>query len=223
MCSNVSAEIFVVCRDFLAPKHIDPKFLDPRHVFKDLSASVAGAPEKGLSAGNAQANVFQPEKKRRHRDGYAEGDYTLHSKTGVSDFIKGADPIAVLGAVSQLTFDTDEEKGSVTLIYLVHNKLLICNCSWLDLDVTTGDVKANCDDLKVLGRGDFKSLLKWRTALREEVCEYHIHSKQLIKHLYQIGLEVKVKGTDELTEQVEVTEDLDEDEQIQNEVCADEI
>jgi hypothetical protein len=29
---------------------------------------------------------------------------------------------------------------------------------------------ANLDDLKVLGKGDFKALLKWRTALREDVC-----------------------------------------------------
>jgi len=37
------------------------------------------------------------------------------------------------------------------------------------MDFTTSDVKANCDDLKVLGKGDFKALLKWRLALREEV------------------------------------------------------
>jgi hypothetical protein len=42
---------------------------------------------------------------------------------------------------------------------------------WLALDVTTADVKANCEDLKVLGKGDFKALLKWRTGLREEVSE----------------------------------------------------
>jgi hypothetical protein len=47
--------------------------------------------------------------------------------------------------------------------------LMMWACSWLALNVTTGDVKANCDDLKVLGKGDFKALLKWRTALREEV------------------------------------------------------
>lgn len=41
---------------------------------------------------------------------------------------------------------------------------------WLKLDCTTADVKANCDDLKVLGKGDFKTLIKWRLALREEVC-----------------------------------------------------
>jgi AdoMet-dependent rRNA methyltransferase SPB1 len=40
---------------------------------------------------------------------------------------------------------------------------------WLALDMTTGDIKANCDDLKVLGKGDFKALLKWRLAIREEV------------------------------------------------------
>jgi AdoMet-dependent rRNA methyltransferase SPB1 len=33
---NVSAEIFVVCTNYKAPKKIDPKLLDPRHVFKDL-------------------------------------------------------------------------------------------------------------------------------------------------------------------------------------------
>jgi AdoMet-dependent rRNA methyltransferase SPB1 len=38
------------------------------------------------------------------------------------------------------------------------------------MDITTDDVKANCDDLKVLGKGDFKTLLKWRLKLREEVC-----------------------------------------------------
>ncbi len=65
---NVSAEIFVVCREFLAPKAIDSKFLDPKYVFKDLEASVSL--EKGVTVNNAQANVFQPEKKRRHREGY---------------------------------------------------------------------------------------------------------------------------------------------------------
>ena len=40
---------------------------------------------------------------------------------------------------------------------------------WLQLDITSLEVQASCDDLKVLGKGDFKNLLKWRTALREEV------------------------------------------------------
>lgn len=37
------------------------------------------------------------------------------------------------------------------------------------MNCTTTDVKTNLSDLKVLGKGDFKALLKWRTALREQV------------------------------------------------------
>ena len=107
---NVSAEIFVVCRDFLAPKHIDPKFFDPKHVFKDLSASAPEEGEKGTSSKNFQANVFQPEKKRRNRDGYDEGDYILFKKATAGDFIRCPDAVAFLGSVNKITFETEEEK-----------------------------------------------------------------------------------------------------------------
>lgn len=107
---NVSAEIFVVCRDFLAPKHIDPKFFEPTHVFKDPSASLPEEGDKGMSAKNYQANVFQPEKKRRNRDGYDEGDYILFKKAGAAEFIRCNDAIAFLGTVNKISFDTEEEK-----------------------------------------------------------------------------------------------------------------
>ncbi|KIY47060.1 hypothetical protein FISHEDRAFT_46112 [Fistulina hepatica ATCC 64428] len=180
---NVSAEIFVVCRDFLAPKHIDPKFLDPRHVFKDLAASIPNGADKGSSANNLQANVFQPEKRRRKRDGYEDGNVTLFKKTGAAEFIKTQDPIAVLGSVNRITFETDEEK------------------EWTAMDITNDDVKTNCDDLKVLGKSDFKTLLKWRLALREE-----------------IGLDVNAKPAEEYTETAEIVEEVDEEQQIQEEL-----
>jgi AdoMet-dependent rRNA methyltransferase SPB1 len=105
----VSAEIFVVCQNFLAPKHIDPKFLDPRHVFKDLATLMPTG--KGITPGTAQANVFHPEKKRRHRDGYADGDYTLFKALPASDFVREQDPITILGSINKITFLTEEEKG----------------------------------------------------------------------------------------------------------------
>ncbi|KAK0233261.1 Spb1 C-terminal domain-containing protein [Armillaria fumosa] len=180
---NVSAEIFVVCREFHAPKHIDPKFLDPKHVFKDLAASVSEGIDKGTVNSHAQANVFQPEKKRRKRDGYADGDYTLFKACPVSEFVNSQDPISVLGSVNKIIFDTEEEK------------------TWLDLPITTTDVKANLEDLKVLGKGDFKTLLKWRSALREE-----------------LGIDIKTKEAEDVTETVEVTEEVDEEQQIQDEL-----
>ncbi|KAG2023377.1 RNA methyltransferase [Coprinopsis cinerea AmutBmut pab1-1] len=178
---NVSAEIFVVCRDFLAPKFIDPKFLDPKHVFKDLSSLISA--DKGPTVNDTQSNVFHPEKKRRHRDGYNDGDYTLYHSIPVTKFIHSPEPIAILGTYNKITFDTDEEK------------------EWLKLDITKPDVKLNCDDLKVLGKGDFKSLLKWRLALREE-----------------LGLEVTTKQTEDATEVIDVTEEVDEEQQLSEEL-----
>ena len=137
---NVSAEIFVVCRDYVAPKKIDPRMLDPKSVFSDVGAE---EPKK-------IADVFKPEKKNRHRDGYEDGDYTLHKTLDVMEFIRANDPIVTLGSYNQFTFTSDESK------------------ELLKKDITTEDIKINCQDLKVLGRADFKALLKWRTIIRDE-------------------------------------------------------
>jgi AdoMet-dependent rRNA methyltransferase SPB1 len=155
---NVSAEIFVVCTGFLAPQFIDPKFLDPKHVFKEVSAlppppvtanPTSGTPVTTLTP--AATNVLQPGKKRRHRDGYADGDYTLFHTANAFDFIRTYDPVTFLGTFNRIEFRSDEEK------------------EWLAREATTSEIRANCEDLKVLGKGDFKALLRWRTALREEV------------------------------------------------------
>ena len=56
------------------------------------------------------ANVFQPEKKRRRRDGYDDGDYTLFTKTSASEFVHSFEPVNVLGLANKITFETEEEK-----------------------------------------------------------------------------------------------------------------
>lgn len=114
---NVSAEIFVVCTGYLAPKRIDPKLLSNKHVFKDLDlveAPAANASALDKLAPTAQ-NIFAPEKKRRRREGYAEGDYTLFHALPASDFVKAADPIDILGKASKFEFITDEDKACVAL------------------------------------------------------------------------------------------------------------
>ncbi|KAL5518879.1 SPB1 [Sanghuangporus vaninii] len=179
---NVSAEIFVVCREFLAPKYIDPKFLDPKHAFKELSPSVVNADKENISA-HAHANVFMPEKKRRQREGYAEGDYTLHRTSSASEFIKCPDPVAFLGSINRIAFQSEEEK------------------EWTKLAITTSDILTNCEDLKVLGKSDFKALIKWRKSLREE-----------------LGLDVKTIPTEELTEKVEIVDGIDQEQAIEEEL-----
>ena len=142
---NVSAEIFVVCRGFKAPKRIDPNFLDPRSVFAELTDPTP----------NHEAKVFNPEKKKRKRDGYEEGDYTQFKEAPASEFIQTSDPIAILGSLNKLSF---EQKGNGDIALAALDQL----------PETTVEIRECCADLKVLGRKEFRMLLRWRLKAREK-------------------------------------------------------
>jgi AdoMet-dependent rRNA methyltransferase SPB1 len=176
---NVSAEIFVVCRGFKAPKRIDPKFLDPKHVFAELTAPTP----------NYEAKVFNPEKKKRKREGYEEGDYTQHKELPVTEFINTMDPISILGAYNKLSFQ-QPPGGDLAL-------------STLDrLEETTDEIRTCCEDLKVLGKKEFRNLLRWRIKCREK-----------------FGLVVKKKPTQEgEAEEVAEVAPMDEELQIQEDL-----
>ncbi|KAF1972548.1 hypothetical protein BU23DRAFT_534855 [Bimuria novae-zelandiae CBS 107.79] len=141
---NVSAEIFVVCRGYKAPKHIDPRFLDARSVFEELNTA----------APNNEAKVFKPELKKRKREGYEEGDYTQFKEAPVSEFIQTKDPIDMLGTLNKLSFQ-QPPNGDVAIATIDK------------LPKTTPEIRKCCEDLKVLGRADFKRLLRWRLKVRD--------------------------------------------------------
>ena len=141
---NVSAEIFIVCRAFKAPKRIDPRLLDPRSVFAELADP----------APNNEAKVFNPAKKKRKREGYEEGDYVQFKEVPASEFIQTTDPIAMLGSLNRLTFKQGHN-GDVALAALEQ------------LPETSKEVKDCCSDLRVLGRKEFRVLLRWRLKARE--------------------------------------------------------
>lgn len=172
---NVSAEIFVVCRGFKAPKKIDPRLLDPKAVFEELQEPTQ----------DMQAKVFNPEKKKRKRDGYEEGDYTQYHTISAMEFIKVDDPIQALGSLNAIDFDhkTDPELKPVKKMASTTEELLEC-----------------FKDLKVLGRKEFKQILKWRKNAREV-----------------LGLEEEKKAS--LTESVE-QEPVDEETQIERELAS---
>lgn len=73
---NVSAEIFVVCQGYLAPDKIDPRMLDPKYVFQELDEATV-----------IKTNIFAPEKHRRQREGYEDGNYGQHKSCDVELFI----------------------------------------------------------------------------------------------------------------------------------------
>ena len=176
---NVSAEIFVVCRGFKAPKRIDPKFLDPRHVFADVQEATP----------NNEAKVFNPEKKKRKREGYEEGEYTQHKEISATEFIHTTDPIAILGSVNTLSF-RQGPNGDLALATLDR------------LPETTEEIRKCCMDLKLLGRKEFRNLLRWRLKVRDK-----------------FGLSAKSKKEDaEEGEEVAEVESMDDEMKIQQEL-----
>lgn len=150
---NVSAEIFVVCQGYLAPKKIDPRLLDPKYAFKELDdvpTEVLDPKQMKEKQGQIMNDLFHPEKRRRFRDGYADGDYTLHYTRSVSDFISSLDFMTILSTQSGLIF---EETNKMDQEIKNH-------------PLTTDEVREYINDLKVLGKKEFKTIMKWREMLR---------------------------------------------------------
>ncbi len=133
---NESAEIFVVCWGYKDPKKIDPRLLDPKHVFKEVQTE------------QKKEDVFHEKLGKRQRGGYEDGVTILYKDVSVADFVKSADPVQMLTDYNAFKFD---ERSSE---YASHK-------------ATNDEIKASMADLRVLGKPDFKRLLKWRTTMRE--------------------------------------------------------
>jgi AdoMet-dependent rRNA methyltransferase SPB1 len=143
---NTSAEIYVYCADFLAPKKIDPRLLDPAFIFKQVDG------EDGIST--SRGNVLHGKKtsgKERHRTGYdiSAADGLLYKQASVAKFVDSENPAEFLGSYNKLEFD-DASK-----VYDQHAD-------------TSTEIRELCSDLLVLGRSDFKALLRWRVRM----CKY---------------------------------------------------
>ncbi|XP_037666707.1 pre-rRNA 2'-O-ribose RNA methyltransferase FTSJ3 isoform X2 [Choloepus didactylus] len=89
-------------------------------------------------------------KKKPKAEGYAEGDLTLYHCSSVTDFLRAVNPVDFLSKASEILLD-DEELAQHP--------------------ATTEDIRACCQDIKVLGRKELRSLLNWRTKLRRYVAK----------------------------------------------------
>ncbi|KAK6120927.1 hypothetical protein DH2020_045328 [Rehmannia glutinosa] len=134
---STSAEIYLIGFKYKAPAKIDPRLLDVKHLFQG-----GKEPPKVI-------DVLRGTKQKRHRDGYEDGDTTLRKLCSASEFIWSDTPLDILGSVASITF-SDPACLSIK-----------------DHTLTTEEVKALCEDLRVLGKQDFKHLLKWRILMRK--------------------------------------------------------
>ncbi|XP_044529875.1 pre-rRNA 2'-O-ribose RNA methyltransferase FTSJ3 isoform X2 [Gracilinanus agilis] len=89
-------------------------------------------------------------KKKPKAEGYAEGDLTLYHRVSITDFLRAANPVDFLSKASEIMLDDKELEQH---------------------PATSEDVKVYCQDIKVLGRKELRSLLNWRTKLRRFVAK----------------------------------------------------
>lgn len=143
---NVSAEIFVMCIGFKAGK-IDPRFFEAKWVF--MEAGALGAVEDDI-AKKPSASLTEHFKnlKKKHRGGYEEGDDLRIVAAHV--FIASAKPADVLINSHRISLDAP---GSEDLA---------------NHPLTTMDIREICADLKVCGKREMTSMLKWRMKIMRE-------------------------------------------------------
>ncbi|CAI5480208.1 unnamed protein product, partial [Closterium sp. Yama58-4] len=134
-----SAEIYVVCHGFKAPSRIDPRLLDAKHLFETVPE-----PPKAV-------DVLAEPKSKKSREGYEEGQSVVHKRASLADFLTTDNAVAFLGTFHEITFD-------LPLAQPV-----------MEHPLTTPEIHELCKDLRILGKRDFKQLLKWRLKIRKDL------------------------------------------------------
>ncbi|OQR68901.1 putative rRNA methyltransferase 3-like [Tropilaelaps mercedesae] len=133
-----SAEIFIVCQGYVAPDKLDDKFFNPKYLFEELDISQETAAKNVLERA---ASMKKPK-----AEGYKEGA-KMHEAVSCMEFIKSDRFMELLGEVHEIVLD---------------------NTRVLDHPLTTDDIKEFCQDIKVLGKGELRTLIQWRKKLNEQ-------------------------------------------------------
>ncbi|KAJ1264130.1 hypothetical protein BS78_09G238900 [Paspalum vaginatum] len=167
---STSAEIYIICLKYKAPAKIQPELLDIKHLFSVV-------PEQNKS------RDIMDSKRKRHRDGYEEGNTTLRKVGLASDFIwsDAQTPLEFLGSYNVISFDNPES-------------LPIKNH-----ELTTDDIKNFCEDLLLLDKNSFKHVLKWRIRLRKALSS----SSQVTPKVDASAENSKVTDDDQLLQEME--------------------
>lgn len=144
---NASAEIFVVCLGYKAPSKIDPRIFDSKYIFCDFQeAPRIEGPDALLRA---------KDKQRRFREGYEDGISTTHKEIEASEFVQQDNPVELLGKFTKMTFNITDDSEIQNLVK--------------SHKATTTEIRTLCEDLQVLGRSEFKQLLKWRLVVKKDI------------------------------------------------------
>ncbi|GIL46558.1 hypothetical protein Vafri_3535 [Volvox africanus] len=156
---NASAEIFVVCLGYKAPAKIDPRLLDHKVLFQEVVE-----PKKAMGP---EALLRQKVKQRRFREGYEDGMSTSHRATSALAFLVSDAPVEMLGNFTELALEGPNSWLPVEGLSEGAAEPKELAAKIRSHAATNAEIKLLCRDLQVLGRSEFKQLLRWRLALRK--------------------------------------------------------
>ncbi|XP_026845771.1 pre-rRNA processing protein FTSJ3 [Drosophila persimilis] len=92
-----SAEIFVVCQEYLAPDIIDHRLLDCKYVFEELEIEC-----------KQKNSLLHPERQKRIKaEGYSEQDISLRTNLSATEFMKAENGLAALQGVGSIRIDDE--------------------------------------------------------------------------------------------------------------------
>lgn len=178
-----SAEVFVVCQQYLAPKHVDPALFDPKFVF-DL-----GEQERQFAIDHHTGPTVLSSKPAAHKAvGYDDTDHPLQRRVvSIVDFVEAQNPVHMLTVATEMSFDPRDVPASLAVTQAVAAgegtstesaaaRTAAATARALetlrvvqDDPNTTGAIVAAFSDLRLLGKGDFKLILRWRDIVRRAV------------------------------------------------------
>ena len=109
---GTSAEIYVVCQGFLAPRKVDARLLDPRHLFAEYEG-----PKQAV-------DVLSHAKRPRNRSGYEDGVSALYKECPAETFVLCDKPAELLGQYHAFLLDASvrvpETKNAVFWFFFVN-------------------------------------------------------------------------------------------------------
>ena len=141
-----SAEIFVVCSDYVYPDYIDPKFFNPEFVFKESESDVMHAINN--SEVNSIKKIFEKHKRKLIKD---EAPLTMYTKSTLKEFINSSNPYAFFTDFNMIEIlDRDFYNEMIALIK------------------APLDMEDNFKDMKLLNKRQVSHILKWRTKLNQQ-------------------------------------------------------
>jgi len=180
---NQSAEIFVVCSKYRAPDYIDPKFFEPKWIFKNTEGDFLK--EMNDNNVNSIRKLFEEKRRTIFKD---DAPGNLFRKVPLREFVFSDNPYAVIAEYNKIETGNEwaEEPvdGSEGL-------------KFSKLAPFPEDFTDTCQDLKLASKGMVAGLIRWRAKVLQALKRWKEKRAKADKAAALDGMEVEKSSEDE--------------------------